>query len=84
MQTSPDTPDCVITFEAAIARLEEIIRQLEGGTAPLDTSLALYEEGVSLVRKCGSMLDNAEQKIKLLVKNQDGTYDEQDFKASQG
>lgn len=84
MQKSGDSPENNVSFEAAMSRLEEIIRQLEGGSAPLDASLALYEEGVSLVRKCTAMLDCAEQRIKLLVKNQDGTYDEQDFKAAQG
>ena len=68
-----------MTFEAALARLEEIVRQLESGSAPLDTSLAMFEEGVSLVRFCGSKLDNAEQKLKILVKKQDGGYAEQDF-----
>ena len=39
-----------LTFEAAIARLEEIVRALESGSAPLDESLALFEEGVGLVK----------------------------------
>ena len=44
------------TFESAIARLEEIVRSLESGSAPLDESLALYEEGVKLVRFCNEKL----------------------------
>lgn len=56
-----------ITFEAAIARLEEIVKSLETGNAPLDTSLSLFEEGVSLVKLCNSKLDTAEQRIKILV-----------------
>ena len=51
-----------ITFEAAMTRLEEIVRALEGGNAPLDTSLALFEEGVSLVKFCNQKLDAAEQR----------------------
>ena len=39
-----------MTFESAIARLEEIVRLLESGSAPLDESLALFEEGVGLVK----------------------------------
>lgn len=61
-----------ITFEAAIARLEEIVKSLETGNAPLDTSLSLFEEGVSLVKLCNSKLDTAEQRIKILVASSTG------------
>lgn len=67
------------TFEEAIARLEEIVRALESGTAPLDSSLGLFEEGVSLVKLCNEKLDNVEQKIKVLVRDKDGEYNERDF-----
>ena len=62
-----------MTFETAIARLEEIVRLLESGNAPLDVSLALYEEGVSLVRLCNSRLDNAQQRVRILTTGEDGT-----------
>jgi len=68
-----------MTFETAIARLEEIVRMLEGGSAPLDVSLALYEEGVSLVRLCNNRLDNAQQRVKILTMGGDGTLTEQDM-----
>ena len=68
-----------MTFEAALARLEEIVKLLESGSAPLDESLRMFEEGVALVRFCGSKLDNAEQKLKILVKKQDGGYEQQPF-----
>ena len=55
-----------LTFEQALARLEEIARSLENGQTKLEDSLALYEEGIRLVRLCNERLDNAEQKIKLL------------------
>ena len=67
------------TFEGALARLEEIVRLLESGNAPLDASLSLFEEGTALVKQCSSQLDRAEQKIKILVEKQDGGYDEKDF-----
>ena len=70
-----------ITFEAAMARLEEIVRALEGGNAPLDTSLALFEEGVSLVKFCNQKLDAAEQKVKILQRGENGTMVETDMKA---
>ena len=70
-----------ITFEAAMTRLEEIVRALEGGNAPLDTSLALFEEGVSLVKFCNQKLDAAEQKVTILQRGEDGTLTETDMKA---
>jgi len=69
-----------MTFEAAMARLEEIVRMLESGNAPLDTSLSLFEEGVALVKLCNSKLDAAEQKVKILTDAGDGTLVETDMK----
>lgn len=68
-----------LTFESAVARLDEIVKLLEKGNTPLDESLGLYEEGVSLVRFCNGELDNAEKKIKMLVTNDDGELVETDF-----
>lgn len=68
-------------FETSMSRLEEIVRALENGSADLDSSLSLYEEGVGLVRKCGNMLDNAEKKIRILQKEDDGSMTEKDFEA---
>ena len=64
-------------FEAALKRLEEIALALENGNAQLETSLSLFEEGVGLIKECNAKLDAAEQKVKLLVNNGNGTYDEQ-------
>ena len=68
-------------FETSMGRLEEIVRSLENGSADLDSALALYEEGVGLVRRCGRMLDDAEKKIKILQKDEDGNITEKDFEA---
>ena len=59
-------------FEASMLRLEEIVRTMERGELPLDQSLKLFEEGTSLVRSCGAMLDEAELKIVKLMKGPDG------------
>lgn len=67
-----------VSFEAAIARLEEIVRSLDAGEAALDESLALFEEGVKLVKYCSNKLDAAEQTVKILTKGDDGMT-EQDF-----
>ncbi len=58
-----------MTFEEALARLDEIVRSMEAGGAMLDESLALFEEGVKLVKFCQGALDSAEQKVKLLQKS---------------
>ena len=70
------------TFESAIARLEVIVRALESGSAPLDESLALFEEGVSLVKFCNEKLDGAEQKVKMLTVSPDGEAALNDFAAN--
>ena len=72
--------DETMTFETAIARLEEIVRLLESGNAPLDVSLSLYEEGVALVKLCNARLDAAEQKVKILTVGPDGNLTENDMK----
>lgn len=66
------------TFEAALARLEEIVRAMENGSAKLDESLALFEEGVGLVKFCTTELDNAEQRVKILQAGEGGLV-EKDF-----
>lgn len=71
-----------MTFEAAMARLEEIVRALEGGSAGLDASLGLFEEGILLVKLCNAKLEGAEQKVKLLAAGGDGTLVETDFDGS--
>lgn len=71
-----------MSFETALMRLEEIVKALESGNAPLDMSLVMFEEGVSLVKHCNQKLDNAEHRIKILVMKQDGSYDEQDFRGT--
>ena len=74
-----DLAEKEMSFEAAIARLEEIVRALESGNTPLDTSLSLFEEGVSLVKLCNERLDGAEQKIKMLTFAPDGTVSEEEL-----
>ena len=62
-----------ITFEAALQRLEEITSELENGSATLDKSLDLYNEGIKLIKSANSMLDGAEKKIKLAKKDDEDT-----------
>ncbi|HHX72522.1 MAG TPA: exodeoxyribonuclease VII small subunit [Clostridiales bacterium] len=60
------------TFEQAMARLEEITKQLERGDVPLEESLRYFEEGTALVRLCQTLLDKAEQMVRILSQNQEG------------
>ncbi len=67
-----------ITFENALERLEKIIEMLESGDAPLDDSLALFQEGVNLVKICNEKLEKAENAVAQLV-NIDGEFVEKVF-----
>ena len=73
-----------VTFEQAASRIDEIVRMLERGDAPLDASLALFEEGAKLIKECGRILDQAEQKLVLLQKGADGEPVELPFNESVG
>ena len=55
-----------LSFEAAAARLEAIVRALEDASTSLDDSLRLYSEGIELVKLCNERLDYAQQKITIL------------------
>jgi exodeoxyribonuclease VII small subunit len=66
----PVSPD--LTLEAAIARLDEIARQLEAGELELADSLALYEEGIGLLRVCEGLLTSAEARVEQLREEGDG------------
>ncbi|MAS77853.1 MAG: exodeoxyribonuclease VII small subunit [Candidatus Neomarinimicrobiota bacterium] len=59
-------------FEEAFKRLEQIVGNLESGDLSLEESMKLFEEGIGLTEACKSRLEDAEQKIQLLLKNSDG------------
>lgn len=50
-----------------MTRLEAVVRALEDGKTPLEESMKLYEEGVSLVRLCSDRLEKAERRVKVLT-----------------
>lgn len=60
------------TLEAALERLAEIVDRIEGEPLELDESLALFAEGVQLLRFAGTTLDAAEERIRLLLDDGDG------------
>ena len=57
------------TFEEAMTRLEGIVARLEKGDAPLGEAMTLFEEGTALLKQCSAALDQAEQKVDLLLAN---------------
>ena len=73
--------ESTLTFEQQLERLDAIVRQLERGDAPLDRSLALFEEGTALIRSCGALLDAAEQTVVRIKMGADGAPIEQQFEA---
>ena len=60
------------SFEAALARLEEIVHELEEADLPLERSLAVFEEGVRLSRLLHQRLNEAERKVEILLKDESG------------
>lgn len=61
-----------LPFERALAELEDIVKQLEGGRVPLEDSIAIYERGEVLKRHCEQLLRRAEQRIERITLDPDG------------
>ena len=59
-------------FEQSMEELEEIIAKLEEGGLPLDESMKAFETGVKLASSCQTMLDQAQQKVSVLLCGEDG------------
>ena len=62
-----------LPFEAALARLEQLVDELEGGSLTLEQALATFEQGVSLSRRCAEELDRAERRLETLVQGGTGS-----------
>jgi exodeoxyribonuclease VII small subunit len=62
-----ESPSDALTFEQALARLEQIVRDLEDGSIGLEDALARYEAGIGLLKRCYGQLEHAEQRILLLT-----------------
>jgi len=61
-----------IKFEDALQRLEQIVDQLEAGNLALEESLTVFEEGVGLARRCARYLEDAEKRIEVLTRDENG------------
>ena len=62
------------SFEHSLKKLEDIVQTLENGETPLDETLQKFEEGMKLVQFCHSKLNEAEKKLKILVKDKNGNF----------
>ena len=60
------------TFESSLEELERIVRELEQGELPLEKSLELFEQGVKLSRECQDRLNQAERRIEVLMRDNQG------------
>ncbi len=61
-----------LSFEDALAQLEEIVRNLEGGDSALDDAIAAYERGAALKRHCESKLRQAQARVEKISLGADG------------
>jgi len=65
----PKASDVPVSFEAALAELEELVAKMEGGQLPLKDSLAAYRRGAALLQYCQGVLKDAEMQVEVLEKD---------------
>lgn len=71
-----DEDASALTYEQAVARLQEIIERIEAGEVGLEESLQQYERGMAMIKRCQAILDRAEAKIRKLTVTEQGGLDE--------
>ena len=71
-------PEDELSYEEAVERLEAIIDRIESGEIGLEESIAQYERGMALVRRCRDVLDRAQQRIETLEAERLGEASVQD------
>ncbi len=69
----------VKTFEESLNELEKVAQNLERGDLSLDAAIAEFEKGMRLSKECSEKLEQAEKRINILVKNENGEIEEQKF-----
>jgi len=68
-----------VSFEKAIAELEDIVKKLEKGELTLDESIGFFQRGVELTKYCSKRLDEAERSITMLVEGENGQIIEKEM-----
>jgi len=71
------------TFEKALEELQKRVQSLEEGNLPLDSALKVFEEGMSIADFCARKLQDAEQKVEILLKGADGEIRKEPFPSSE-
>lgn len=71
-----------LDFENAYQALSAIVERMERGEQELEASLQDFERGVALMKHCHSMLKNAEQKVEMLVKDNNGMFSTEPFEGN--
>jgi len=69
VSTKKDTDE--LSFEQALENMTQLVEKLESGELPLEESVAAFEAGVKLSRRCESLLDKAEQRLQVLNSSED-------------
>ncbi len=70
------------SFEASLEALEQIVQELEQGDLPLEKSLELFEQGIRLSRECQERLNQAERRIEVLLRDNQGRVTVSEFEAN--
>lgn len=71
-------------FEEALKKLEELVKKMESGDLALDDSLKAFEEGIRLIRFCTGKLDEAERRVEILLKDDQGDITPAPFPRDEG
>jgi exodeoxyribonuclease VII small subunit len=79
MPKSKAKPPEELTFEQALEELQEVVGNLESGELALEDSLRLFERGQALADRCGQLLEQAELRMRQLVPDERGGYQEEDL-----
>ncbi|MHB1683131.1 MAG: exodeoxyribonuclease VII small subunit [Bacilli bacterium] len=70
--SNPDAENAEVTFEAALAQLEDAVKKLESGELALDDAISQFQTGMQLVRLCRDKLQAAEQKVEMVMASERG------------
>ncbi|EKE44592.1 exodeoxyribonuclease VII, small subunit [Oceaniovalibus guishaninsula JLT2003] len=75
MTKDEDLPIAKMSFEQAMAELDRVVHALESGDVPLEESIRLYERGAALRERCSRKLAEAEEKVRLITRDDSGRPD---------
>ena len=68
-----------MSYEEAFQELKELVNRLESNELPLERGLSLFERGQALAARCSMLLEEAELKLKRLIPDEEGEYQEEDL-----